>query len=122
MEVEGVFPAWAEFPFVVAVTTSLWVLATFITPPEDTSVLRSFYKTTQAGGPGWTKVVEEAKKESIDLVDDEQGWSVPSGIVAMLLGCVDDLQYHVLYGVFYLWELQSGLSSVGISSGFGIFT
>ena len=51
--VETVFPAWAEFPFVVAVTTSLWLLATFITPPEDSSVLRSFYKTTQAGGPGW---------------------------------------------------------------------
>ena len=60
---EGFMPSWAEFPFVVAVTTILWLLITFITPSEDESVLRSFYKKTPPGGPGWAKLVDKAQKE-----------------------------------------------------------
>jgi len=117
---EGVFPAWAEFPFVVAVTTSLWVLATFITPPEDSSVLRSFYKTTQAGGPGWAKVIDEAKKEAIDLVDDDQGWSVPSGIVAMLLGCsmIYSTMFCTGYFIYGNYNLAFPLLGLAVVSGF----
>ena len=118
--VEAVFPAWAEFPFVVAVTTILWVLATFITPPEDSSVLRSFYKTTQAGGPGWAKVIDEAKKEAIDLVDDDQGWSVPSGIVAMLLGCsmIYSTMFCTGYFIYGNYNLAFPLLGLAVVSGF----
>ena len=91
----GVFPAWAEFPFVVFVTTSLWLLVTFITPSEDQSVLRSFYKKTQPGGPGWKKIIDAAKNDSVELVDSDEGWSVPSGITAMLLGC------GMIYGAMF---------------------
>jgi hypothetical protein len=96
---EGVFPSWAEFPFVVFVTTSLWLLVTFITPSEKTDVLRSFYKKTQPGGPGWSKIISEAKKESIELVDHDEGWSVPSGIIAMLLGCL--MIYSTMFATGY---------------------
>ena len=118
--VEGVFPTWAEFPFVVAVTTSLWLVATFITPPEDSSVLRSFYKTTQAGGPGWAKVIDEAKKEAIDLVDDDQGWSVPSGIVAMLLGCamIYSTMFCTGYFIYGNYNLAFPLLGFAVVSGF----
>jgi len=95
----GVFPAWAEFPFVVFVTTSLWLLVTFITPSEDQSVLRSFYKKTQPGGPGWKKVIDAAKNDSVQLVDSDQGWSVPSGILAMLLGCL--MIYSTMFATGY---------------------
>ncbi|MDB4270168.1 Na+:solute symporter [Flavobacteriaceae bacterium] len=96
---EGVFSSWAEFPFVVFVTTSLWLLVTFITPSEKTDVLRSFYKKTQPGGPGWSKIISEAKKESIELVDHDEGWSVPSGIIAMLLGCL--MIYSTMFATGY---------------------
>ena len=95
----GVFPSWAEFPFVVFVTTSLWLLVTFITPSEDQSVLRSFYKKTQPGGPGWKKIIEAAKKDSVELVDSDEGWSVPSGIIAMLLGCL--MIYSTMFATGY---------------------
>ena len=75
--VEGVLPAWAEFPFVVAVTTSVWLLITFLTPSESKEVLRSFYTKIQPGGPGWKKVINAAKDESIDLTEGETGWTVP---------------------------------------------
>ncbi len=95
----GVFPAWAEFPFVVFVTTSLWLIVTFITPSEDQSVLRSFYKKTQPGGPGWKKVIDAAKNDSVELVDSEEGWSVPAGILAMLLGCL--MIYSTMFATGY---------------------
>lgn len=95
----GLFPSWSEFPFVVFITTSLWLLVTFMTPSEDSEVLRSFYKKTQPGGPGWSKVIKEAKAESVDLIDGEQGWSVPSGIIAMLLGCL--MIYSTMFATGY---------------------
>jgi hypothetical protein len=81
--VEGIMPSWAEFLFVVAVTTFLWLLITFITPPEDESVLRAFYKKTQPGGPGWAKIIEKAQRDDVKLSDDNKIWTVPAGIIAM---------------------------------------
>ena len=116
----GIFPAWAEFPFVVFVTTSLWLIVTFITPSEDQSVLRSFYKKTQPGGPGWKKVIDAAKNDSVELVDSDEGWSVPSGILAMLLGCL--MIYSTMFATGYYiygdYQLAFPLTGLVIVSAF----
>ena len=116
----GVFPAWAEFPFVVFVTTSLWLLVTFITPSEDQSVLRFFYKKTQPGGPGWKKIIDAAKNDSVELVDSDEGWSVPSGILAMLLGCL--MIYSTMFATGYYiygdYQLAFPLTGLVIVSAF----
>ena len=116
----GVFPAWAEFPFVVFVTTSLWLLVTFITPSEDQSVLRSFYKKTQPGGPGWKKVIDAAKKDSVELVDSDEGWSVPSGILAMLLGClmIYSTMFATGYYIYGYYQLAFPLTGLVLVSAF----
>ena len=117
---QGVFPAWAEFPFVVFVTTSLWLLVTFITPSEDQSVLRSFYKKTQPGGPGWKKVIDAAKNDSVELVDSDEGWSVPSGILAMLLGCL--MIYSTMFATGYYiygdYQLAFPITGLALVSAF----
>ena len=95
----GVFEDYLEYPFVVLVTSIIWLSATYITQPESKQVLQSFYKKTQPGGPGWYKVVNEAKKEGAILKDNDQTWSVPSGILAMLLGCV--LIYSCMFATGY---------------------
>ena len=97
--VEGMMPGWAEFPFVVAITTTSWLIATFITPSEKDSVLRSFYKKIQPGGPGWAKIIETARKEGEEIDNISEGWSVPSGIIAMLLGCV--MIYSTMFSTGY---------------------
>ena len=116
----GIFPAWAEFPFVVFVTTSLWLIVTFITPSEDQSVLRSFYKKTQPGGPGWKKIIDAAKNDSVELVDSEEGWSVPSGILAMLLGClmIYSTMFATGYYIFGDYQLAFPLTGLVIVSAF----
>ena len=118
--VEGVFPAWAEFPFVVFVTTSLWLLTTYLTPSESKEVLRSFYTKIQPGGPGWKKVIDAADKDGVNIKEAEQGWTVPSGIVAMLLGCL--MIYSIMFATGYFiygdYKLALPLSVLALVSTF----
>ena len=118
--IDGVMPSWAEFPFVVAVTTILWLLITFITPSEDESVLRSFYKKTQPGGPGWVKIVGKAQKEGVELLDDNKTWSVPAGIIAMLLGCsmIYSIMFCTGYFIYGNLRLAFPLLALAIVSGY----
>ncbi|MEE9349121.1 MAG: sodium:solute symporter family protein [Flavobacteriaceae bacterium] len=96
---EAIFPTWAKLPIVVFITTAIWIITTFITKPESKEVLQNFYKRIQPGGPGWQKVINEAASNNINIVDDKEGWSVPFGILAMLLGCV--LIYSCLFATGY---------------------
>ncbi len=93
--VDGLMPSYAKFPMVVLVTTIVWVLVTYLTKPENKTVLQNFYKKIQPGGPGWSKIINEAKADNIELINAQEGWSVPSGIIAMLIGCV--LIYSVMF-------------------------
>ncbi len=95
----GLFPDWYEIPFVVVIISIIWITATFVTQPESKEVLYSFYKKIQPGGPGWAKVVNEAKADDIDIVNPNEKWSVPSGITAMLLGVV--LIYSCMFATGY---------------------
>ena len=117
---EGVFPAWAEFPFVVVVTTTLWLLMTYLTPSESDSVLRDFYRKIQPGGPGWKKVIAAAQAEQIELEEGKQGWTVPSGILAMLLGC--SLIYSIMFATGYYiygnYQYALPISTLALVSGY----
>jgi len=115
----GIFPDWAEYPFVVLVTTIIWLAATFITQAESKKVLQNFYKKIQPGGPGWNKVINDAKEDNVEIVNTEEKWSVPSGIAAMLLGCV--LIYTCMFATGY-WiygdhTLALWLTGIAIVSG-----
>lgn len=96
---DGVFPSWFEYPFVVIVTSAIWLAATFMTQPESKETLRSFYRRIQPGGPGWSKVVSEAENDGEQIKKDNEKWSVPQGITAMLLGCV--LIYTIMFSTGY---------------------
>jgi len=95
----GVFPDWSEYPFVVVLTSAIWLTATFMTQPESKDTLRSFYKRIQPGGPGWAKVVNDAYVDGEKIAKDNEKWSVPQGIMAMLLGCV--LIYTIMFATGY---------------------
>ena len=95
----GVFPEWANYPFVVVVTTAIWVAVTLMTKPESDATLRTFYKKIQPGGPGWAKVVSKAKNDNEEIVSSKVKWSVPSGIGAMLIGVV--LIYSIMFATGY---------------------
>ncbi|MDT0538643.1 sodium:solute symporter family protein [Croceitalea sp. P059] len=111
----GLLPEWANYPFVVVVTTAIWVAVTLMTKPESDATLQSFYKKIQPGGPGWAKVVANATKDNIEIVNTKEKWSVPSGITAMLLGVT--LVYSAMFSTGY-WiygETTSALIGTGIA-------
>ncbi|WP_077404262.1 sodium:solute symporter family protein [Cellulophaga omnivescoria] len=112
---KGVFPDWFQIPFVMLVTTIIWVAATFMTKPESKKVLNSFYIKIQPGGPGWKKVVDNAKADNINIVNPNEKWSVPSGIGAMVLGCV--LIYTCMFATGY-WiygQTTKGMLFTGVA-------
>jgi Na+/proline symporter len=97
---DGVFEDYMEYPLVVLVTTFIWLFATFVTKPESNNVLRDFYKKIQPGGPGWKRVVDQAEMDNVKIVSNsDQSWSVPSGIKAMLLGCI--MIYSIMFATGY---------------------
>jgi solute:Na+ symporter, SSS family len=95
-------------------------LVTIFTPSESKEVLRAFYKKIQPGGPGWKSVLEDAEKESITLTDSDAGWTVPSGIIAMLLGCL--MIYSIMFATGYFiygdYQLALPLSALAIVAAF----
>lgn len=54
----------------VGITTFVWMLVTFLTPPEDQNTLLSFYKLIKPHAKGWKPVIAQAKIDN-QLTDDE---------------------------------------------------
>ncbi len=118
--VEGIFPAWSKFPIVVLITSIVWVTVTFLTKPETDETLRKFYKKTTPGGPGWARILNTFPDTSFIENENKKKWTVPSGILAMILGC------FMVYGAMFAtgnflygnYKLASGLLLLVIFSVF----
>ena len=112
----GLFEDYMEYPFVVIVTTCLWLIVTFITKPESDKVLINFYSKIRPGGPGWNKVliksnITKEKSENKALID---------GLYAMIIGSV--LIYSIMFstGYFLYGEINLGLLFMVNSIIFGV--
>ncbi len=71
----------------VAVTTAGWVAVTLLTPPTDVATLRSFYRTTRPGGPGWATVVAAAEGDGEPIADGAPTVNFAAALGCMILGC-----------------------------------
>ena len=111
-------PAYMKFPFIVLVTTSIWLIVTFLTPADEEETLIKFYKKTNPGGPGWNKI-----KEKINISDQEEEWIVPKGILCMIIGCVTIYSALFSTGYFIYGEISLAIIFllVTIFSGFILF-
>ena len=98
---DSLMPEYMKFPMIVLITTVVWLVATFVTPAEDRKVLLNFYKKTTPGGPGWKAIIGNEEIENSE-------WSVPSGILAILLSLA--MIYSMLFstGYFIYGNLQLG--------------
>lgn len=74
----------------VACTTVAWITTTFLTKPESKETLRSFYRLTLPGGPGWKKVVADAEAEGDMINEGNEGkpWEMPIQLLLVFIGCV----------------------------------
>ena len=99
----------------VAITTLSWVAVTLLTSPSDKKTLNEFYKITQPGGPGWNKVVVEAKEDGVDLVTEKRAWNVPTGILCMLVGSIGIYGALFSTGYFIYGEYKEGSMLLAIT-------
>ena len=97
---------WKKIVIGAVLTTIIWIVATYFTPPDDEETLRNFVMKVNPGGPGWARFTEPGSREP---------WSVPNGILAMLLGCVG--VYSILLGAGLMIFGQTGLGIVICSLG-----
>ena len=105
---------WQKIVIGALLTTIVWIIATYLTPPDDEETLRNFVKKVNPGGPGWTIYSDGISSEP---------WPVPNGILCMVLGCV--AVYGFLLGVGQLIYGQTGLGIIicglGTVSSFGLY-
>ena len=97
-------PGYMKFPFIVLVTTSIWLIVTFMTPADEKETLIKFYKKTKPGGPGWNRI-----KEHITMSDEKEEWIVPKGIICMIIGCITIYSALFSTGYFIYGEISSAL-------------
>ncbi len=87
-----------KFTGVVFLTSATWIIVTFLTSPVDETTLRNFYRKIRPGGPGWEKVVNNARKDDVELVKEtDLKWDVPTGILCMIFGCMSI--YSILFTI-----------------------
>jgi len=92
----SIFPIWGKYPFIVLLTTLVWIFVTVLTKPESDEVLITFYNKISPGGNGWNRIKNLAKNTSPESTNNKTNTSsLTLGIYAMLLGSV------VIYGVLF---------------------
>jgi Na+/proline symporter len=88
----------------VAISTVVWITATFVTAPEPDSVLQSFYKRVRPGGPGWARISESLGYGREQIPGGALAWTNwIAGIVAV---------YSSLFGI---GKIVLGEVGVGIA-------
>lgn len=110
--------SWQKTILGAVLTTMVWVVATFITPQTDKNTLINFYRLIRPGGPGWKKVLREAKSSGANLDLDNGEWKVPLEILAMLIGCFTVYGAlfatgHWIYGNFQLAMIMTATALLG---------
>ena len=115
---DNMLPAYMKFPFIVLITTSIWLIVTFLTPSDDTDTLVKFYNKTKPGGPGWNII-----KNNSGISNEKEGWIVPRGIICMIIGCISIYSALFSTGYFIYGEINSGLIFllITIISGYLLF-
>ena len=117
----GFYPSYYKFPAVVLFTTLIWIIVTFLTKPDSNKDLINFCKKTNPGGPGWKKIKEEAFKYNISFDDNtDSKWSVPLGIICMLLGSFAIYSFLFSTGYFIYGELNNAIKFLIIGLAFAI--
>jgi len=96
----------------VAVTTTVWLLVTFLTPPEKEETLVAFYRRTRPALPGWRTIAALAP-------DVPPSGGMLWNFVDWICGCV--LVYGALFGSgkLLLGDLTLGIGMLAAAAAAG---
>ena len=105
---------WSKIIIGAVLTTSIWLVATFLTPPDDQETLQNFVDKVNPGGPGWKRYSSKMNAEP---------WIVPKGMFSMFLGCTAVYGFLLSTGQFIYGNMEIGffLFSISVLAFFGIY-
>ena len=107
--------SWMTIIVGAVLTTLVWVVATFFTPPDDDATLRAFYRRIKPGRYGWDAVLEKARQEGDPI--EKQAGQLPMELAGMLLGCVAVYATLFATGFFIYGEIGSALIATVVAVG-----
>ena len=82
-------PSHVALLLTVGITTAVWIITAYVTPPSDRQTLVNFYRTVRPAGRGWAPIRDEAGLEpSPD--------SLTRALLGWVLGCA--FVYAALFG------------------------
>ena len=88
---------WQKTVIGALLTTVVWIVAAFFTPPTTDSKLFDFYKRIRPAGPGWEVVRRRAADQGVALPQGKG--QLPLEISCMLIGCLT--VYSALFSTGY---------------------
>ena len=89
-------------------TTLVWVVATYLTPPESDKTLSSFVAKVNPGGPGWKRWA---------TAEATAPWPVPRGILSMVLGCTGVYAGLIATGSWLYGDATTATLLVAVAAG-----
>lgn len=110
-----VFPV--KLLLAVFTTTIAWIVTAYATRSESVETLRSFYRLTRPGGPGWKKVVQEAiaDNDPVDLKDRGRAWEMPIQILLVFIGIIVIYSSLFSIGSFIFEKTLLGFILMGVA-------
>ena len=96
------------------ITTLVWVVATYLTPPESDKTLSSFVAKVNPGGPGWKRWA---------TAEATAPWPVPRGILSMVLGCTGVYAALIATGSWLYGDASTAMILLAVAAGsaWGVF-
>jgi len=94
---------WQKLIIGVTITTIGWIAVTLLTKPTDQKTLFNFYKKINPGGPGWKRILLNAKEagEEVEILINQK-WDLPSSLLGVFLGLL--MIYNGLFSIgFWLY-------------------
>lgn len=104
---------WKTIMIGAALTTIIWIIATFLTPPTDDETLRSFHQKIRPGGNGWNAVLDKAESQGIAMEPGEGGLAL--GVLAMIVGTFTVYAALFAVGNFIYGNTSTALIMTAIS-------
>ena len=95
-------------------TTLVWVVATYLTPPESDKTLSLFVAKVNPGGPGWKRWA---------TAEATAPWPVPRGILSMVLGCTGVYAALIATGSWLYGDASTAMILLAVAAGsaWGVF-
>ncbi len=107
--------SWQTIIIGAALTTIIWVIATFITPTTDDETLIRFYQRIRPAGGGWTYIKEKAVTQNIVLEDSKE--NLPLQLTGFVVGTLT--VYAALFATGS-WIYQETSTAIGLTVATGV--